>query len=1244
MHRLYTAVVCLLMLCLVNKTFGQQIPATDIKKRKLADLSSQYNRLFLSNRQKALALAKTHGWPVRRKTKKGGIVSLQGVNSLGFPIYLATDDNIIAAATTLTNTVQPGGTLGLNLSGSTTGLNNKLAIWDGGAVYKAHQEFAGKNITIEDTAAIIDHATHVAGTMIAKGVYPPAKGMAFNAATLHSYYFDNDVTEMSAAATNLLLSNHSYGDEAGWNFNDEANRWEWYGLPGDTVDYNFGFYGQRTQTWDEIAFNAPYYLIVESAGNAHDYPGPTVGQTYWGYLSSTNQTLVNKGARPANISNNTGYDVISTTGNAKNILTVGAVNPIPGGPSSSSNISIAFFSSWGPTDDGRVKPDVVGDGVDVLSSGSSSPTSYITLSGTSMAAPNITGSLYLLQEYYAQKNGGNFMRAATLKGLACHTAFDAGNVGPDYIYGWGLLNMNKAAQAITDNGKKSLVKENTLQQGQQQTYQVTASGDGALSATISWTDPAGTPTADGTVNSRTPKLVNDLDIRMSDGSNTFMPWVLDPSNPSVAATTGNNIVDNVEQVYVKNAVPGKTYTITVSHKGTLSGAAQDYSLIATGIGGVAYCTSAPLSNADSRVNNINVANLNYTPPAGCTSYSDHTDITVQLEQGKTYPLHVTLGTCGANFNKAAKIYVDWNSDGIFEPNELAATTIIFNGTGTYTGNIAVPVSVVPGNYSLMRVVLTETTDTSTIKPCGTYGKGETQDYRVQFLLTSTDAGITGIVSPDSTGSCAVATQVTVALKNFGSAAISNIPVTVVVTAPDNTFTTLQQVYTGTLAPSEQENFTVNGTFNAVSGSNYQITATSNLPGDVVAANNQATSAVLISAPPVASGLNAYYCDNSKQYQLSGNGDGELLWYQNIADSIPIAYGPLTQMPTAPVNNTYYAGLNDFNGTVGPATKSVFSAGGYNQYTPYITVHTNIPVIIESARLYIGNSGQITFNVANLGGEVISSTTINAMATVTNPLPGAQPDDPKDQGAIYNLNLLLPAAGTYTITPVFDSTSTIFRSNGGVTGYPFSAGNVFSITGNNATSGTDTAYYEGYYYYFYNMKLKSAGCASAGRQAVAVTRPVITQNGAILSSNFATGNQWYLDGKAISGAVNQNYTPKQSGNYSVVITMASGCQLQSENFVFVSQTGNTGSGSDIGLILFPVPASSQLNVIFAAPANENLSLSLISASGQTVYNNQQAITAGNFSTIVDVASLPPGSYIFRMLLGQKVYSSKVIIVK
>ncbi|HEY8928871.1 MAG TPA: S8 family serine peptidase [Mucilaginibacter sp.] len=1245
MNKLYTAVsITFLLLCFAGKTFGQQVLVSDAKKKELAGIAQRSRTAFIRNHNTAVALARLNGWTIKRKTKQGGLISLQGVNSLGFPIYLKTDNNTTAAATTGTNTVQPGGSAGLNLSGSSTALNNKLAVWDGGSVYKAHQEFAGKTITLHDSAAVIDHATHVSGTMIAKGVYAPARGMAFNAATLQSYDFDNDVAEMSAAAPNLLLSNHSYGDAAGWYYNDAAGHWEWYGLPGDTVDYNFGFYGSRTQDWDKIAYNAPYYLIVESAGNSHADTGPSVGEHYWGYASASNQTLVDKGPRPAGISSNDGYDVIATTANAKDILTVGAINPLPNGPANSSDISVAYFSSFGPTDDGRIKPDIVGDGVSVVSTGAGSPTRYITLSGTSMAAPNITGSLYLLQEYYAQKNGGRFMRASTLKGLICHTAFDAGNPGPDYIYGWGLLDMKKAAQAITDMDGKSLIKENILQQGQTQTFHITASGQGPVAATVSWTDPAGTATPDGTINSRTPKLVNDLDISVSDGTNTFKPWVLDPLHPGVNATSGNNIRDNIEQVYIPGAVSGRGYTITVSHKGTLQAGAQDYSLIVTGVGGSPYCNSGPLSSADSRVNNVTLSDLNYSPPAGCTTYSDHTDKTISLEQGKTYPLAITLGTCGANFNKAAKVFIDWNGNGTFDANELVATSGIISGTGVYNANITVPVNVTPGNFSLLRVVLEETNDPNTITPCGSYAKGETQDYRVQFIKTSTDAGVLAIVNPAATGACASSQLVTVTLKNYGGAAISNIPVTVTITAPDNSVTTLTQTYPGTLQPLAQEDFILSNAFNAVAGSTYTITAATHLPGDVITANDQVTQTALISTPPDATDLSAFYCSDTKQYQLTGSGDGTLFWYLNNNDALPVAYGSPGVTDQASANNTFYAGLNDFSGSIGPATKAVFTGGNYDQFTPYVSINTKVPVIIESARLYVGSSGKITFTVADANGQTVSTSIISAVATRTNPQPGTQPDDPNDQGAVYNLNLLIPAAGNYTINVAFDNTSTLFRNNTGVTGYPFKIGNIFSITGNGATSDTDTAAYKGYYYYFYDMKVRSAGCASTGRQAVIVTKPVITQNGTVLTSNLTANNQWYLNGAAIAGATGITYTAKQSGNYQVGQIMAGGCMALSDNFVYIAPDGNSGENNEIGLTVFPVPASTQLNILFSAKNSAKLTMSLVNAAGQTAAKSEQAIAAGNFSSIMDVSAFAPGTYVLKIQLGDKHYATKVIVMR
>ncbi|HMG07489.1 MAG TPA: hypothetical protein VK609_03205, partial [Mucilaginibacter sp.] len=305
MNKLYTAIcVCFLLLCTATLTLAQQPLVNEAKRAALIDLSTQSRNSYQASRKQALALAASRGWRIQRRSKNGNLISLQGLNTMGFPVYLITHNNTTSAATTSTNAVQPGGSLGLNLSGSSTFLNNKLAIWDGGSVYTAHQEFAGKNITIKDAGSILDHTTHVAGTMIAKGAYAPAKGMAFNASTLQSYDFDNDVSEMSAAASGLLLSNHSYGDEAGWNFNDTDNRWEWFGLPGDSVDYTFGFYDTRAQSWDKIAYNAPYYLIVESAGNSRSSNGPAIGTDYYGYKSRTDQTMVNKGPRLAGISDN----------------------------------------------------------------------------------------------------------------------------------------------------------------------------------------------------------------------------------------------------------------------------------------------------------------------------------------------------------------------------------------------------------------------------------------------------------------------------------------------------------------------------------------------------------------------------------------------------------------------------------------------------------------------------------------------------------------------------------------------------------------------------------------------------------------------------------------------------------------------------------------------------------------------------------------------------------------------------
>ncbi len=307
---------------------------------------------------------------------------------------------------------------------------------------------------------------------------------------------------------------------------------------------------------DNIVYNAPYYLPVCSAGNDR-------------------QSGANNG--------DGGYDYLTDKSVAKNAIICAAVNEVLNytGPSS---VVMSSFSSWGPTDDGRVKPDISAKGVNMLSSVGTSNTAYSNFSGTSMATPNTSGSLILLQQHYNELNG-NFMLSSTLRGLALHTADEAGtNPGPDYRFGWGLLNTERAAEVISNNGQTSEIREIVLTQGQTYSLEVKSDNINDFIASITWTDPAGTVPPQGVNDAFIPALVNDLDLRVTEvgGAGTmYMPWKLDPANFSAAATTGDNIVDNIEKIEVGGATGN--YLIEVTHKGTLTNATQTFSLIVTGI-------------------------------------------------------------------------------------------------------------------------------------------------------------------------------------------------------------------------------------------------------------------------------------------------------------------------------------------------------------------------------------------------------------------------------------------------------------------------------------------------------------------------------------------------------------------------------------------------------------------------------------------------------------------------------------
>lgn len=505
------------------------------------------------------------------------VVQYKKVTGNEAPLFYITS-NLQGAHTISTSKVWPGGLAGLSLAGQ--GIN--IGEWDGGAVRTTHQEF-GTRVTVMDASPNInDHATHVAATIIGAGTDPLAKGMAYQGA-LKSYDWTNDESEMAtAAAAGMLVSNHSYGLITGWYFGNiegTGSQWYWFGSGSETEDQNYGRYSEQARDWDLIAANAPNYLAVKAAGNDRN-GGPAAGASHrvWNGANWVNSTTTREKAGGVD-----GYDCISHAGVAKNVLTVGAVEGINGSYSAPTQVISSAFHGWGPTDDGRIKPDLVAKGVAVYSATATSNSSYDSWNGTSMASPTVTGSLALLQQYHKQLYNDAVLKAATLKGIAIHTADEAGDFpGPDYRFGWGLMNTEKATQVIARLAQKHDFKEEVLANGAVNTYAIRSDGTSPLRVTLSWTDVAAA-IAPSVLNGTTSALVNNLDVRLIRVSDSavFSPWVLNPAVPAAAATTGDNNRDNVEQVFLANPGAGD-YIVRVSHKGTL-GASQAFSLVMSGI-------------------------------------------------------------------------------------------------------------------------------------------------------------------------------------------------------------------------------------------------------------------------------------------------------------------------------------------------------------------------------------------------------------------------------------------------------------------------------------------------------------------------------------------------------------------------------------------------------------------------------------------------------------------------------------
>ncbi len=700
-----------------------------VRLSRPADRAKVVARLQKSDTQRrhnARARASLLGLPLRTVSPNGRIQEIADFNG-DRPLYLTTQ-NVDAAIST-------GAALLWTSPYSLTGAGVTIGLWDGGSGRASHQEFGGRLIVMDGSSST-NHATHVGGTLIASGVNPTARGMA-SSATVKSHDWISDTVEMAAlGATNagdpdkIYLSSHSYGFVSGWNYvNNSTRTWEWHGSGTNSAaaEDDFGRYNDLARDSDSLAFNAPYYLIFRSAGNDrtdNPSPGQNVALSPGGAAVPFNEAI-----HPAGDGNyRGGFETIGYNAVAKNVITIGsASDAVSGGLRDPAVALVNSFSSWGPTDDGRIKPDIVANGDGVYSSLNSSNTSYGTYKGTSMATPNAAGSAALLVQQFGNLFSGQAMRSSTLKGLLIHTADDLGNVGPDYKFGWGLVNVQSAADLIRDHsefpGKQRVTEDELTSTVSTRTHSFVWDGVSPISATLCWTDPAGAAMTGS--DSRSARLVNNLNLKITapDGSEILpfvMPfvgtWTLSSMNSP--AITGVNNTDNVEQVRIASPPVAGVYQATITFSGQLADNKQNYSLL--------------LSGASA------------TPPPPVIAAASSTSAESISDQGVIYQIirttSASLAVAASDVGGKSALTYTWSVAGepphpvLFSANDAATMTATFGGPGDYQIAVTAQDSEGLTAFSTVRLRVLQTATGLTVSPAiSTLSVGSTQPFGAILL-------------------------------------------------------------------------------------------------------------------------------------------------------------------------------------------------------------------------------------------------------------------------------------------------------------------------------------------------------------------------------------------------------------------------------------------------------------------------------------------------------------------------------
>ena len=320
---------------------------------------------------------------------------------------------------------------------------------------------------------------------------------------------------------------------------------------------------------------------------------------------------------------------------SKNIIVVGSIFD---------DYFNAYDESRGPVKDGRLIPEIVAIGASVYADIDFDI--YEWSGGTSMSSPQVVSGLAALTQRYKQLNGGAQPRADLLKTIILNGAMDLGNPGPDYTYGFGVMDMYRSLQ-ILDNGH---YLSNTIANGDSQSFTINIPANtGQLKVMLYWNDVPASPTA-------SKQLVNDIDLTVTDPAFAIhLPLVLDPTPANVNnnATEQADHLNNAEQVTITNPTAG-TYTIKTKGFSVPAGPQPyvvAYDIIPDGVHLTYPIGGEQVSNVDSfriywdAVSNGNTFTIMFSQDNGVNWITLSNNIPADIRRCGWLPAGINSGNC-----------------------------------------------------------------------------------------------------------------------------------------------------------------------------------------------------------------------------------------------------------------------------------------------------------------------------------------------------------------------------------------------------------------------------------------------------------------------------------------------------------------------------------------------------------------------------------------------------------------------